>query len=250
MSKQTMIKKTNGLEHPVKSSNQLIKLNGLGKTYNSGSNSFKALDNINLTIHTSEFIAVVGKSGSGKTTLLNLLTGIDNPTTGEIHIGGEAIHQMSQQELSRWRGKNVGVIFQFFQLLPTLTVQENVMLPMDFCNLYERTFRKERALLLLSKVGIIDQANKFPSELSGGQQQRAAIARALANDPKIICADEPTGNLDTHTSDAVLDLFQQLNSEGKTIIMVTHERDIQQYSNREIVLEDGKVKNLQEVPNG
>ena len=172
-----------------------------------------------------------------------MITGIDTPTSGEVFVASTAVHAMDQEQLAVWRGRNVGVVFQFFQLLPTLTVAENIILPMDFCNMFPVNERRERALSLLEKVGIAEQADKLPSDLSGGQQQRAAIARALANDPPLIVADEPTGNLDSATSDAVMQLFANLAAEGKTVLMVTHERDLTQYFTRSIALADGVIVN-------
>ncbi|ALS28915.1 ABC transporter ATP-binding protein [Paenibacillus sp. JMULE4] len=219
----------------------LISLRRVFKTYASPSGDFTALKEVNLQVQKGEFAAIVGKSGSGKSTLINVITGIDSPTSGEVFVASTAIHSLNQEQLAIWRGKNVGVIFQFFQLLPTLTVAENVMLPMDFCHTYPARERRERAVALLSKVGIAEQADKLPSDLSGGQQQRAAIARALANDPPILVADEPTGNLDSHTTDVVLNLFAELASEGKTVVMVTHERDLSRYFTRSILLSDGAI---------
>ena len=219
----------------------LMRVESLYKVYPSPMGDFTALSNVSFLAAQGEFIAVVGRSGSGKSTLMNLLTGIDAPSTGHVVIGGTDIHALSQNDLSLWRGRNIGVVFQVFQLLPTLTVLENIMLPMDFCRTYPVRERSERALALLSRVGIRDQAGKLPASLSGGQQQRAAIARALANDPMIIAADEPTGNLDSHTADAVLDLFSELSADGKTVIMVTHERAIGHRISREIRLMDGAI---------
>ena len=219
----------------------LIALEGINKTYVTPSGSFDALKNINLEIHQGEFVAVVGKSGSGKSTLVNLITGIDSPSSGRVQVAGSAVHTLNQEQLAVWRGRNIGVIFQFFQLLPTLTVAENIMLPMDFCNTYPPKERRGRALMLLEKLGIAEQADKLPSDLSGGQQQRAAIARSLANDPPILMADEPTGNLDSKTSEDVMLFFQTLIREGKTVVMVTHERDFSRYFTRSIILTDGVV---------
>ncbi|MBI5351996.1 MAG: ABC transporter ATP-binding protein [Chloroflexi bacterium] len=196
-----------------------------------------------MQVDAGEFVAVVGKSGSGKSTLINMITGIDTPSSGEVFVASTAVHGMDQEQLAVWRGRNVGIIFQFFQLLPTLTVAENIILPMDFCNTFPVKERRERALSLLEKVGIAEQADKLPSDLSGGQQQRAAIARALANDPPLIVADEPTGNLDSQTSDAVMQLFANLALEGKTVLMVTHERDLTRYFTRSIILSDGVIVN-------
>lgn len=219
----------------------LIDVHQVTKTYATPSGPFPALRNVSLQVRAGEFTAVVGKSGSGKSTLINVITGIDRPSAGEVHVAGTAVHSLNQEQLAIWRGRNVGVVFQFFQLLPTLTVAENVMLPMDFCNTYPVRERRARALALLERVGVADQADKLPAALSGGQQQRAAIARALANDPPVLVADEPTGNLDSHTSDAVLQLFAQLAAEGKTVVMVTHERDVSRYITRTITLADGAL---------
>jgi len=226
-------------KHPAPS--PLIQLRGLTKTYQTGAKVFTALDGIDLTIDQGEFTAIVGRSGSGKSTLINMITGIDEPTSGEVLVASTPIHQLNQEQLAVWRGKNVGVVFQFFQLLPTLTIMENLILPMDFCNTYSVRQRRNRALSLLEKVGIADQADKLPADLSGGQQQRAAIARALANDPPLLVADEPTGNLDTQTTDAVMQLFAGLTREGKTVVMVTHERDLAHFFTRFITLADGRI---------
>lgn len=219
----------------------LITLQNVVKTYITPAGSFKALKGIDLQIKKGEFIAVVGKSGSGKSTLLNMLTGIDRPTSGEVIAGQTAIHQLSEGETARWRGRNVGIVFQFFQLLPTLTVVENIMLAMDFCKIFPISERKPRAMDLLKQVGITEQAYKLPAMLSGGEQQRVAIARALANDPPIIVADEPTGNLDTQTATDVFQLLQAQAAAGKTIIIVTHDRDLAAQINRTITLVDGRI---------
>src|SRR5690606_23117197 len=207
----------------------LIELSHVSKSYPVASGSFLALNNISLTIESRQLIAITGKSGSGKSTLLNIITGIDRPTEGAVTISGIRVDRLSESELASWRGKNVGVVFQFFQLLPTLTILENVMLPMDFCNTYPKKDRRERALALLEMVNIKEQADKFPATLSGGQQQRVAIARALANDPPLIVADEPTGNLDSHTATAIFELFARLAKAGKTVVVVTHEREFASY---------------------
>ena len=213
----------------------------LSKIYSSSAGAFPALSGVSLTARSGEFITIVGKSGSGKSTLINLVAGIDRATSGSILIDGNSIAAMDERKLARWRGKNIGVVFQFFQLLPTLTIAENIMLPMDFCNQWPAGQRRVRALGLLERVGILEQADKFPAALSGGQQQRAAIARAIANDPKLIVADEPTGNLDSQTATEVFQLFSGLVAEGKTILMVTHERDLSAYASREILLADGRL---------
>jgi len=225
----------------------LILVRKASKVYETPSGSFVALREIDLQVGSGEFLAVVGKSGSGKSTLINLITGIDRPSTGEIQVAGTPVHGLNQEQLAIWRGRNVGVVFQFFQLLPTLTIAENVILPMDFCNTYPAAERRSRALALLELVGIAEQADKLPSALSGGQQQRAAIARALANDPPVIVADEPTGNLDSQTSDAVLRLFAGLAAQGKTVVMVTHERDLSRYITRTVTLADGVIVGGAEV---
>ncbi len=226
---------------------QLIELNGVTKAYTLGAGQFLALKGINMRVDAGEFVAVVGKSGSGKSTLINMITGIDSPTSGEVLVASTPVHALNQEQLAVWRGKNVGIVFQFFQLLPTLTVAENIVLPMDFCNVHPARERRQRAIALLEKVGIAEQADKLPADLSGGQQQRAAIARALANDPPLLVADEPTGNLDSQTSDAVMQLFADLASEGKTVVMVTHERDLSRYFTRSILLSDGLIVNGQVV---
>jgi putative ABC transport system ATP-binding protein len=225
----------------TRTTSPLIHLRGVSKCHESAAGRFTALRELDLDIGSGECVAVVGKSGSGKTTLINLLTGIDSPTGGEIHVAGHAIHRMSQEQLTVWRGRHVGVVFQFFQLLPTLTVAENVMLPMDFCASFDAAQRRPRALALLNRLGISDQADKLPANLSGGQQQRAAIARALANDPPIVVADEPTGNLDSATSDDVMAFLAALARDGKTVLTVTHERDLSRFFTRTVTLRDGLV---------
>jgi ABC-type lipoprotein export system ATPase subunit len=219
----------------------LIDLRQVLKVYQSAAGPFTALKDVDLQVGSGEFVAVIGKSGSGKSTLINMITGIDRPTRGEVIVAGTPVHTLSEGKLAEWRGRHIGVIFQFFQLLPTLTVLENLMLPMDFCNTYNRRERKTRALALLERVDLVDQANKLPSALSGGQQQRVAIARALANDPPLLVADEPTGNLDSKTADSVFQLFEQLVSQGKTIVMVTHDRDLAQRVTRTVIIADGQI---------
>jgi putative ABC transport system ATP-binding protein len=221
--------------------NVLIGLRSVGKSYATPAGDYPALRDIDLEIGSGEFVAIMGKSGSGKSTLLNLIGGIDRPSRGEVMVAGAALHQISENALARWRGKHVGVVFQFFQLLPTLTAAENVMLPMDFSDLRPARERRPRALELLDMVGIADQADKLPASLSGGQQQRAAIARALANDPPLVIADEPTGNLDSVTATAVLDLFRKLADLGTTVVIATHERDITRLIDRTIELADGMI---------
>jgi putative ABC transport system ATP-binding protein len=219
----------------------LIDARAVTRTYRTPAGSFSALRGVDLHVTGGEFIAVVGRSGSGKTTLLNLLAGIDRPTSGTVSVAGTPLQGLREARLSAWRGRTVGLVFQFFQLLPTLTVAENVMLPMDFCGTVAPRRRRAAACELLDRVGIADQAGKLPAALSGGQQQRAAIARALANDPPVLLADEPTGNLDSTTADAVLDLFAGLARAGKAVVMVTHERDLSRHADRRVALADGKV---------
>ena len=219
----------------------LIELRQVEKTYETAAGLFTALKDINLQIDSGEFVAVIGKSGSGKSTLINMLTGIDRPTSGQVLIGDTAVHTLSEGQLAVRRGRNVGVIFQFFQLLPTLTVVENVMLPMDFCNMYSMRERRERAMHLLEQVEMARHAHKLPSAVSGGEQQRVAIARAVANDPPILAADEPTGNLDSKTAEPVFQLFERLVDEGKTILMVTHDRDLAKQATRTVLLADGEI---------
>lgn len=218
-----------------------VELDNVVKTYPLAAGDFTAVDDVSLAIPEGEFVAIVGRSGSGKTTLLNLLAGIDRPTAGTVRVAGADLGRLSESALAGWRGANIGLVFQFFQLLPTLTVAENVMLAMDFVKRVPTRARRGRAEQLLARVGIAEQADKLPATLSGGQQQRAAIARALANDPPILLADEPTGNLDSTTSDAVLKLFADLNAEGRTIVVVTHERDIRSVVTREVTLMDGRI---------
>ena len=218
-----------------------IILRNVIKKFDSQGGVFTALNGINLNISSGEYVGIVGKSGSGKTTLLNMITGIDRPTSGEIIVSKKTVQSLTESQIAVWRGRNVGVVFQFFQLLPTLTVLENVMLPMDFCNTFPLKERKQRALLLLKKVGVEEQANKFPSSLSGGEQQRVAIARALANDPQIIAADEPTGNLDSRTAEMVFGIFDGLVKEEKTVVIITHDREVGRRVKRCITLADGRI---------
>jgi len=230
-----------GQTYDERNNGTLIELRDVFKTYETGAGGVTVLKDVSLRVQPGEFVGVVGPSGSGKSTLLNMITGIDRPTDGEVLVGGEAVHGLSENQLARWRGRNVGVIFQFFQLLPTLTVLENVMLPMDFCSVYKRRERQDRAMALLEQVNIAEQAHKLPSALSGGQQQRAAIARALANDPPVIVGDEPTGNLDTGTAAEVFDMFTELVKQGKTLLIVTHDRSLSAQMGRVLHLLDGRI---------
>jgi putative ABC transport system ATP-binding protein len=219
----------------------MISLQGITKAYETDAGPFWALKRIDLQVYPGEFVAVVGKSGSGKSTLINMFTGIDHPTGGEVIVAHTRIRQLDEGQMAEWRGRQMGIVFQFFQLLPTLTIVENVMLPMDLCHVYEPDERLERAMNLLDQMGMADQADKFPAAVSGGHQQRAAIARALANDPPIVVADEPTGNLDSRTADDVFRLFESLVAEGKTILMVTHDDELAGRAPRILTLADGLV---------
>ena len=221
--------------------NCFINLSGVSKWYDTPAGRFTALKEIDLSAEAGEYLAVVGKSGSGKSTLLNMLTGIDHPSEGKVIIDNTTVHSMNESTLARWRGKNIGIVFQFFQLIPTLTVIENLLIAMDFVESIPRTLRRDRAMDLLSKTGIAAHAHKLPSALSGGEQQRAAIARALANDPSMLVADEPTGNLDSSTTLAVQKLFRSLVDEGKTVIVVTHEDVSASDYGRVITLSDGML---------
>jgi len=219
----------------------LIDLRAVDKDYVTDAGPFRALKSVSLQVDAGEFIAVVGRSGSGKSTLMNMITGIDRPTSGSVVIGGTNLSALSESRVAQWRGRTVGVIFQFFQLLPTLTVIENVMLPMDFASLWTPRERQQRAMHLLELVGLADQAKKLPMSTSGGQQQRAAIARSLANDPPLIVADEPTGNLDSVTAEEVFTLFRRLVDEGRTIVMVTHDHDLAARTRRTVHMVDGEI---------
>ena len=219
----------------------LIEMRGVVKAYDTPVGPFQALKGIDLTVERGEFVAIVGKSGSGKSTLLNMIAGIDRPTEGEVIVNGTVLNTLSEDQIAGWRGKELGIIFQFFQLLPTLTVVENIMLPMEFVGLRAAPERYRRAMQLLEMVGLADQAHKMPTALSGGQQQRVAIARALANDPPLLVADEPTGNLDSKTADAIFRLFEELVAEGKSIVMVTHDPDLADRADRAVTVLDGMI---------
>jgi putative ABC transport system ATP-binding protein len=219
----------------------LISLRGVSKVYPGPAGGCAALSDVSVDIAGGSFVAVVGPSGCGKSTLLGLMAGVDRATRGEISVGGTAVHELPERRLSEWRGRNVGIVFQFFQLLPTLTSAENVMLPMDFCGTWPGRERRGRAEALLERLGVADQADKLPASLSGGQQQRVAIARALANEPAVLLADEPTGNLDSRTSTAILELFSSLSAQGQTVVMVTHEAAARAHATRTIEMADGRV---------
>jgi putative ABC transport system ATP-binding protein len=219
----------------------LVELRQVVKTYTGPAGAFTALHQVDLQVEAGEFVAIVGKSGSGKSTLINLITGIDRPSAGQVYVGGTALNRLGEGQLATWRGRAVGLVFQFFQLLPALSVVENVMLPMDFGGVYAPDERYARALARLEEVEMASYAGRLPSALSGGQQQRAAIARALANDPPLLVADEPTGNLDSRTAAAVFRLFERLAAEGKTILMVTHDDDLAKRAGRTVVIADGRI---------
>jgi putative ABC transport system ATP-binding protein len=224
------------------SSSSAIDLRGVTKLYQTPVGPFAALRGIDLRVDRGEFVAVVGKSGSGKSTLINVFTGIDHPTEGEVIVVGTRIRDLDEGQMAQWRGRTLGIVFQFFQLLPTLTLVENVMLPMDLCRSFPAGERYDRAMGLLDQVGLVDQAHRFPSAVSGGHQQRAAIARALANDPPIVVADEPTGNLDSRAAEAIFGLFEALVGRGKTILMVTHDDELAARVPRTVILADGLIE--------
>jgi ABC-type lipoprotein export system ATPase subunit len=221
----------------------IIRLRDVQKTFKSAAGDFQALKGVDMEIHAGEFVSIIGKSGSGKSTLLNMITGIDRPTTGEVLVNGSAIHEMSENQLAGWRGENMGIIFQFFQLLPSLSLAQNVILPMDLSGKYRPRERRERAEHLLEIVGLVEHKHKLPSMVSGGQQQRAAMARALANDPSIIIADEPTGNLDSKTAETIFGLFNDLVAQGKTVIIVTHDSSLAKQTHRTALIADGEIVN-------
>ena len=221
----------------------MIDLRDVHKYYKTAIGDYHALNSIDLQINAGDFVSIIGKSGSGKSTLLNMITGIDRPTTGEVFVNGTAVHGLNENRMARWRGLNLGIVFQFFQLLPTISVIENIMLPMDFCRTYPMREREKRALELLELVELADHAYKLPTALSGGQQQRVAIARALANDPPIVIADEPTGNLDSKTAESVFALFNNLVAKGKTIIIVTHDSGLAKQTHRTALITDGEIVN-------
>ena len=229
-------------QKPVGSPPQaVIQMHGVVKTYKNAAGEFTVLKGIDLTLQRGEFVAIVGKSGSGKSTLLNMITGIDHPSAGQVMVNGVDVYKMSESQRSLWRGRNLGIVFQFFQLLPMLTLLENVMLPMDYVGMYDFEDRPKKAMELLDLVGLQGQAHKLPVAVSTGQQQSAAIARALATDPPVICADEPTGNLDSRSADAIIHLFDHLVKKGKTIAMVTHDPSLTSRTSRTIIISDGEL---------
>jgi putative ABC transport system ATP-binding protein len=219
----------------------IIEVHRLVKQYRGRAGAVTALDGIDLQVGRGEFVAILGKSGAGKTTLVNMVSGLDRPTAGELRIAGAALNMLGEDERAAWRGRAVGVVFQFFQLLPTLSVLQNVMLPMDLAGRYPLRQQQQRAMHLLEQMGIADHAHKLPAAMSGGQQQRIAIARALANDPPLLVADEPTGNLDSGTAQEVLAVFETLVAQGRTLVLVTHDADMARRATRTIRLADSKI---------
>jgi ABC-type lipoprotein export system ATPase subunit len=219
----------------------LIKMRDIVKTFDTPVGSFTALKEINTEFQRGEFVAVVGKSGSGKSTLANMLTGIDRPTSGEVEIGGTDIHRLSESKMAKWRGLNLGIVFQFYQLMPMLSLYENVLLPMQIAGRYTLAERQKRAKELLAMVDLEKEAHQMPAEVAGGQQQSAAIARALANDPPLIVADEPTGNLDSGAANTIFNIFEDLSRQGKTIVMVTHDNELAQRATRKLLIADGEI---------
>ncbi len=227
--------------HNDGNNHHIVNLVDIVKNFPVGDREINVLKGVSFDVEPGEFMSIVGPSGNGKSTLLNMITGIDRPTSGEVIVTGLEIHNMSENKLAAWRGQHVGIVFQFFQMLPALSLIQNIMLPMDFAKKYSRKEKRERAMQLLEIVDLADQAGKLPGMVSGGQQQRAAIARALANDPDLIVADEPTGNLDTRTANNVFELFQKLADQGKTLIMVTHNKELARRVPRVVEIIDGKI---------
>lgn len=219
----------------------IVQVKQVVKTFHVGDHEVTILKGISFDVQKGEFVSVVGPSGNGKSTLLNMITGIDRPTSGEVIVTGQPIHKLTEDQLAAWRGEYVGIIFQFFQMLPALSIVQNVILPMDLANKYTQKERRDRAMHLLEMVSLADQAGKLPAMVSGGQQQRAAIARALANDPAILIADEPTGNLDSRTAYDIFDLFAAVVQEGKTLVMVTHDKELARRVPRVVEILDGKI---------
>ena len=232
-------RKSNG--RPGEGNGHHVRLQQVVKTYESAAGIFTALQGVDLQVKAGEFVSIIGKSGSGKSTLINMITGMDRPTAGQVLVGDTAVHTLTEEQIAVWRGRTIGVVFQFFQLLPTLTAVENVMLPMDYGRRFVPAERPDRAMQLLEQMGMADHAHELPSALSGGQQQSIAIARALANDPPILAADEPTGNLDSQSAESVLRLFEEWANRGKTILMVTHDSELAGRAQRTVVIADGKI---------
>lgn len=219
----------------------MINVKKISKIYQMGEVAATALHDISFTIQKGEYVLLSGRSGSGKSTLLNILTGVDQPSAGEVFIGKEEITRFTENQLAKWRGEQIGIVFQFFQLIPTLSVWENLLLPMDIVGIVPKNQREEKASAILKAVGMEAHQHKMPSSLSGGEQQRVAIARSLANDAPLIFADEPTGNLDSENASKIFALLKKLNEEGKTIVMVSHEREDIPGVTRKIILKDGQM---------
>ena len=219
----------------------LIQMRAIVKTFHTDAGDFVALKGVDADFYRGQFVSVVGRSGSGKSTLVNMITGIDRPSAGTVSVDGVWVHTLDESRMSRWRGRNLGIVFQFYQLLPMLSLVENVMLPMDLCDMYPQAERQERAMSLLGMVGLEEVADELPASVSGGQQQSAAIARALANDPPIVVADEPTGNLDSRTAERVFGIFERLASQAKTVVMVTHDATLAARAQRKLVIADGEI---------
>jgi putative ABC transport system ATP-binding protein len=231
---------------PLNGRTPLIQLRGLKKVYQTAASEFPALNGIDLDIYPGEFLGIIGKSGAGKTTMINMLTGVDRLTSGEVWMEGQPIHLLDENQLASWRGRNVGIIYQSFYLMPNLTLLQNVTLPMDMCGFYRPGESEQQALELLQMVELEEHAHKLPSAISGGQQQRVAIARALANDPQIIVADEPTGRLDSATAESIFQIFSSMVAQGKTILMVTHDQSLARRMTRTLHLVSGSIYS----PNG
>jgi putative ABC transport system ATP-binding protein len=223
----------------------LITLRKVSKIYKTVSGDFPALKGIDLEVYPGEFVGIIGKSGAGKTTLVNVLTGVDHATAGEIWVDRIAVHQLNEDRLARWRGLSLGIVYQSFHLMPTLSLLDNIMLPMDVCGLFHKKNSPQRAMQLLRQVGLEEHAHKLPSEISGGQQQRVAIARALANDPSLLVADEPTGRLDSANAENIFQIFMALIQQGKTILMVTHDPYLAQRVSRVLAIADGEIVDQQ-----
>jgi putative ABC transport system ATP-binding protein len=220
---------------------KIVEIKDVYKAYEVGGGQVPVLKGLSLSVEPGEFLAITGPSGNGKSTLLNMITGIDHPTSGDVLVNGSPVHEMNENQLATWRGENIGIIFQFFQLLPALSLEQNVQMPMEFAGKYNRKERRERAKYLLDLVELGDQAHKLPGMVSGGQQQRAAIARALANDPPLLVADEPTGNLDSKTAGTIFELFLKLVDQGKTVLMVTHDVNLVERIPRIVEIRDGFI---------
>lgn len=236
-----MSDKSKNNQNALRNGNSIVQVIDVVKSFPLGGGEITILKGISFEVGQGEFVSIVGPSGNGKSTLLNMITGIDRPTGGQVIVTGRQVHKMSENQLAAWRGKRVGIVFQFFQMLPSLSLLQNIMLPMDFTRKYSPRQRRERAMSLLESVNLADQANKLPGMVSGGQQQRAAIARALANDPDLLIADEPTGNLDTRTAGDIFDLFSELVVQGKTLLMVTHDKELARRVPRVVEIIDGKI---------